>query len=116
MTQFEYTQLCNTANNMVLYVKSVKFLRSLVSSRKKLAKGLRNKYPNMKTSAIIFTLWRQEQDALKEVEVNFSTYQMYAAEVGLQAKREISKIEDVFPLVSEPIETFDEIKDFLSNM
>lgn len=101
---------------MLMYVRAIRLLRSLVSSRKKLAKGLRDKYPNMKTSAIISTLWKQEQDALKEVEVNFSTYQMYAAEVGLQAKREISKIEDVFPLVSEPIETFDEIKDFLSNM
>lgn len=62
--------------------KCIKALSALYKGREFLAKGLRNKYPNMPIDAIRSTLWKQECEQAKNLQISFDELRMRAFSLG----------------------------------
>lgn len=64
------------------YTRELINYRALIEGREILAKGLRNKYPNMLTESIRHTLWRQEQEYGKKTQLAFDEMRMFTESCG----------------------------------
>lgn len=64
------------------YTRELCNYRALLEGRDFLAKGLRNKYPNMTIDAIRSTLWKQEREQAKKAQFAFDEMRMFAESCG----------------------------------
>lgn len=82
MTQQELFDLNKLGRKITEYCRAMENFRAVKEGRMMLAKGLRDKYPNMKIEAIRDTLWRQEEDMAKIAQLAFDELRGDAYSLG----------------------------------
>jgi hypothetical protein len=82
MTQEELYDLETLGRSITDTCKYIKTLSALYKGRKFLAKGLRNKYPNMSIDAIRSTLCKQECEQEGKLQLSFDELRMRAFSLG----------------------------------
>ena len=82
MTQEKLYDLETLGRSITDTCKCIKTLSALYKGREFLAKGLRNKYPNMSIDAIRSTLWKQECEQAKNLQISFDELRMCAFSLG----------------------------------
>ena len=82
MTQEQFHDLQQLGQSITKYCRAMENFRAVKESREMLAKGLRQKYPNMKVEAIRDALWKQEEDLAKTAQVEFEEMRMNAYSLG----------------------------------
>ena len=82
MTQEQFRDLQLLGQSITKYCRAMENFRAVKESREMLAKGMRQKYPNMKVEAIRDALWKQEEDLAKTAQVEFDEMHMNAYSIG----------------------------------
>ena len=82
MTQEQFYDLQQLGQSISRYCRAMENFRAVKESREMLAKGMRQKYPNMKVEAIRDALWKQEEDLAKTAQVEFEEMRMNAYSLG----------------------------------
>lgn len=82
MTQEQFHDLQQLGQSITKYCRAMENFRAVKENREMLAKGLRQKYPNMKVEAIRDALWKQEEDLAKTAQVEFEEVRMNAYSLG----------------------------------
>jgi len=82
MTQEQFHDLQQLGQSITRYCRAMENFRAVKESREMLAKGMRQKYPNMKVEAIRDTLWKQEEELAKTAQVEFDEMRMNAYSLG----------------------------------
>ena len=82
MTQEQLHDLQQLGLTITKYCRAMENFRAVKESREMLAKGMRQKYPNMKVEAIRDTLWKQEEELAKTAQVEFEEMRMNAYSLG----------------------------------
>lgn len=82
MTQEQFHDLHQLGRSITKYCSAMENFRAVKESREILAKGMRQKYPNMKVEAIRDTLWKQEEELAKTAQVEFEEMRMNAYSLG----------------------------------
>lgn len=82
MTQEQFHDLQQLGQSITRYCRAMENFRAVKESREMLAKGMRQKYPNMKVEAIRDTLWKQEGEFEKTAQVEFDEMRMNAYSLG----------------------------------
>lgn len=82
MTQEQFHDLQQLGQSITRYCRAMENFRAVKESREMLAKGMRQKYPNMKVEAIRDTLWNQEGELEKAAQVEFEEMRMNAYSLG----------------------------------
>lgn len=106
MTKEYFRDLQELGRKINKYTSEMINYRAIVNGRQMLAKGLRNKYPNMTIDAIRATLWRQEQAQAKSVQLEFDEMRMFAVSVGWEIEhkdmqKEIAELTTDAPKLNE---------------
>lgn len=78
MTQEQFYDLQQLGQSITRYCRAMENFRTVKENREMLAKGMRQKYPNMKVETIRNTLWKQEEDLAKTAQVEFDEMRMNA--------------------------------------
>ena len=82
MTQEQFYDLQKLGQSITRFCRAMENFRAVKESREMLAKGMRQKYPNMKVEAIRDTLWNQEGELEKAAQVEFDEMRMNAYSLG----------------------------------
>lgn len=82
MTQQEFNDLQQLGRKITEYCRAMENFRAVKESREMFAKGMRQKYPNMKVEAIRGALWEQEGELEKAAQVEFDEMRMNAYSLG----------------------------------
>ena len=82
MTQEQFHDLQQLGQSITRYCRAMENFRAVKESREMLARGMRQKYPNMKVEAIRDALWNQEEDLAKTAQVEFEEMRMNAYSLG----------------------------------
>ena len=82
MTQEQFHDLQQLGQLITRFCRAMENFRVIKENREMLAKGMRQKYPNMKVEAIRETLWKQEKDFAKTAQVEFEEMRMNAYSLG----------------------------------
>ena len=82
MTQEQFYDLQQLGRSITRYCRAMENFRAVKESREMLAKGMRQKYPNMKVEAIRDALWKQEEDFAKSAQIEFDEMRMNAYSLG----------------------------------
>jgi hypothetical protein len=82
MTQEQFCDLQQLGQSITKYCRAMGNFRAVKESREMLAKGMRQKYPNMKVEAIRDALWKQEGELEKTAQVEFDEMRMNAYSLG----------------------------------
>ena len=82
MTQEQFYDLQKLGQSITRYCRAMENFRAVKESREMLAKGMRQKYPNMKVEDIRDTLWKQEENLAKAAQVEFEEMRMNAYSLG----------------------------------
>lgn len=82
MTQEQFHDLQQLGQSITRFCRAMENFRAVKENREMLAKGMRQKYPNMKIEAIRDTLWKQEGDLEKTAQVEFDEMRMNAYSLG----------------------------------
>ena len=82
MTQKEFYDLKQLGQSITKFCRAMENFRAVKESREMLAKGMRQKYPNMKVEDIRDTLWNQEGELEKAAQVEFEEMRMNAYSLG----------------------------------
>lgn len=82
MTQEQFYDLQKLGQSITRYCRAMENFRAVKESREMIAKGLRQKYPNMKVEAICETIWSQEEDLANTAQVEFEEMRMNAYSLG----------------------------------
>lgn len=82
MTQEQFYDLQKLGQSITRYCRAMENFRAVKESREMLAKGMRQKYPNMKVEAIRDALWKQEEDFAKSAQIEFDEMRMNAYSLG----------------------------------
>ena len=82
MTQEQFHDLQQLGQSIANYCRAIKNFRAVKESREMLAKGIRQKYPNMKVEAIREVIWKQEGELEKAAQVEFEEMRMNAYSLG----------------------------------
>lgn len=82
MTQEQLHDLRQLGQSITRYCRAMEIFRSVKESREMLAKGMRQKYPNMKVEAIREAIWKQENELEKAAQVEFDEMRMNAYSLG----------------------------------
>ena len=82
MTQEQFYDLQQLGQSITKYCRAMENFRAVKESREMLAKGMRQKYPNMKVEDIRDTLWKQEENLAKAAQVEFEEMRMNAYSLG----------------------------------
>lgn len=82
MTQEQFYDLQKLGQSITRYCRAMENYRAVTEDREMFAKGMRQKYPNMKVEAIRETLWEQEKDFAKAAQVEFEEMWMNAYSLG----------------------------------
>lgn len=97
MTKEYFRDLQELGRKINRYTSEMINYRAIVNGRQMLARGLRNKYPNMTIDAIRSTLWRQEQEQAKTAQIAFDEMRVYAVSVGweIEYREAAAEIRDI---------------------
>lgn len=82
MTQEQFHDLQQLGRTITEYCRAMENFRAVKENREMLAKGLREKYPNMKVEAIRDTLWKQEEEFSKTAQLAFDNVRVNAYSLG----------------------------------
>ena len=82
MTQEQFYDLKQLGQSITRYCRAMENFRAVKENREMLAKGMRQKYPNMKIEAIRDALWKQEGELEKSAQVEFEEMRMNAYSLG----------------------------------
>ena len=82
MTQEQFYDLQKLGQSITRFCRAMENFRAVKENREMLAKGMRQKYPNMKIEAIRDTLWKQEENFEKAAQVEFEEMRMNAYSLG----------------------------------
>ena len=82
MTQEQFYDLQQLGQSITRFCRAMENFRAVKESREMIAKGMRQKYPNMKVEAIRDTIWNQEEDLAKTAQVEFEEMRMNAYSLG----------------------------------
>lgn len=82
MTQEQFYDLQQLGQSITRYCRAMENFRAVKENREMFAKGIRQKYPNMKIEAIRDTIWKQEEDLAKTVQLAFDEMRMNAYSLG----------------------------------
>lgn len=82
MTQEQFHDLQQLGQSITRFCRAMENFRAVKENREILAKGMRQKYPNMKVEAIRDTLWNQEGELEKAAQVEFEEMRMNAYSLG----------------------------------
>lgn len=82
MTQEQFHDLQQLGQSITRYCRAMENFRAVKESREMLAKGMRQKYPNMKVEAIREAIWKQEGELEKAAQVEFEEMRMNAYSLG----------------------------------
>ena len=82
MTQEQFHDLQQLGQSITRYCRAMENFRAVKENREMLAKGMRQKYPNMKVEAIRDTLWNQEANLAKAAQVEFNEMRINAYSLG----------------------------------
>ena len=82
MTQEQFYDLQKLGQSITRFCRAMENFRAVKESREMLAKGMRQKYPNMKVEAIRDTIWKQEGELEKAAQVEFDEMRMNAYSLG----------------------------------
>lgn len=82
MTQEQFYDLQKLGQSITRYCRAMENFRAVKESREMIAKGMRQKYPNMKVEAIRETIWKQEGELEKAAQVEFDEMRMNAYSLG----------------------------------
>lgn len=82
MTQEQFYDLQKLGQSITRYCRAMENFRVVKENREMLAKGMRQKYPNMKVESICDALWKQEEDLAKATQVEFEEMRMNAYSLG----------------------------------
>ena len=82
MTQEQFYDLLKLGHSITRFCRAMENFRAVKESREMIAKGMRQKYPNMKVEAIRDALWNQEEDLAKTAQVEFEEMRMNAYSLG----------------------------------
>ena len=82
MTQEQFYDLKQLGQSITRYCRAMENFRAVKENREMLAKGMRQKYPNMKVEAIRERIWEQEEDLAKAAQVEFEEMRMNAYGLG----------------------------------
>lgn len=82
MTQEQFHDLQQLGQSITRYCRAMENFRAVKESREMLAKGMRQKYPNMKVEAIREAIWKQEGELEKVAQVEFEEMRMNAYSLG----------------------------------
>lgn len=82
MTQEQFYDLRQLGQSITKYCRAMENFRAVKENREMFAKGIRQKYPNMKIEAIRDTIWKQEEDLAKTVQLAFDEMRMNAYSLG----------------------------------
>lgn len=92
------------------YTRELCNYRALLEGREILAKGLRNKYPNMKIEAIRSTLWKQEREQANKAQFAFDEMRMFTISCGWNIIEEYKYVaEEVKGILRKEIINFNDI-------
>ena len=82
MTQEQFYDLQQLGRSITRFCRAMENFRSVKESREMIAKGMRQKYPNMKVEAIRDAIWKQEGELEKAAQVEFEEMRMNAYSLG----------------------------------
>ena len=82
MTQEQFYDLQKLGQSITRFCRAMENFRTVKESREMLAKGMRQKYPNMSIESIRDTLWNQEANLVKAAQVEFNEMRMNAYSLG----------------------------------
>ena len=82
MTQEQFYDLQKLGQSITRYCRAMENFRAVKENRELLAKGMRQKYPNMKVEAIREAIWNQEGELEKAAQVEFEEMRMNAYSLG----------------------------------
>ena len=82
MTQEQFHDLQQLGQSITRFCRAMENFRAVKENREMLAKGMRQKYPNMKIEAIRDALWEQEGELEKAAQVEFEEMRMNAYSLG----------------------------------
>jgi len=82
MTQEQFYDLQHLGQSITKYCRAMENFRAVTESREMIAKGMRQKYPNMKVEAIRDAIWKQEGELEKAAQVEFEEMRMNAYSLG----------------------------------
>ena len=82
MTQEQFHDLQQLGQSITRYCRAMENFRAVKENREMLAKGMRQKYPNMKIESIRGMLWEQEEHLAKAAQVEFEEMRMNAYSLG----------------------------------
>ena len=82
MTQEQFHDLQQLGQSITRFCRAMENFRAVKENREMLAKGMRQKYPNMKVEAIRDALWKQEGELEKTAQVEFDEMRMNAYSLG----------------------------------
>ena len=82
MTKEQFYDLQLLGHSITKYCRAMENFRAVTESREMLAKGMRQKYPNMKVEAIRERIWEQEEDLAKTAQVEFEEMRINAYSLG----------------------------------
>ena len=82
MTQEQFHDLQQLGQSITRYCRAMENFRAVKENREMLAKGMRQKYPNMKVEAIRERIWNQEGELEKAAQVEFEEMRMNAYSLG----------------------------------
>ena len=82
MTQEQFHDLQKLGQSITRFCRAMENFRAVKESREMLAKGMRQKYPNMKVQSIRAALWKQEGEIEKAAQVEFEVMRMNAYSLG----------------------------------
>lgn len=109
MDLIEFNDLETLGRKIREYTQETINLRALIEGRETLAKGLREKYPNMKMESIRSVLRKQEREQTKLAQISFDEMRVYALSCGWTIDyKDIG--EEVSGLLRKPIADLSEIE------
>ena len=82
MTQEQFHDLQQLGQSITRFCRAMENFRAVKENREMLAKGMRQKYPNMKVEAIRERIWNQEGELEKAAQVEFEEMRMNAYSLG----------------------------------
>ena len=82
MTNEQFYDLQQLGQSITRYCRAMENFRAVKENREMLAKGMRQKYPNMKVEVIRDALWKQEEDFAKSAQIEFDEMRMNAYSLG----------------------------------
>lgn len=82
MTQENFHDLQQLGMKINEFCRAMENFRAVRENREMLAKGMRQKYPNMTIEAIRDTLWKQEEGLAKTAQTAFDEMRMNAYSLG----------------------------------